>query len=150
MLWIEKTFLNSKKFSLIQINRLVYINGKCFESKKIYSIQRNFFLWPYIQRNCFLGENLGMSNESIFFKFKSWVDSPIYIQYRSELWDQLFFDNFLNYLHFNSVSDEICTLNNVKAIKIIFIITLEWSRFVKFWRNYCKKSPNFNVFLNFN
>ena len=61
--------------------------------------------------------------------------------YRSELWDHLFFDDCLNYLNFNSVSDEICTLNNVKAIKIIFKISLEWSRFVKFWRSYCKKSP---------
>ena len=47
------------------------------------------------------------------------------IHYRSELWDHLFFDDCLNYLNFNSVSDEICTLNNVKAIKIIFKISLE-------------------------
>ena len=71
------------------------------------------------------------------------------IHYRSELWDHLFFDDCLNYLNFNYVSDEICTLNNVKAIKVIFKISPEWSYFVKFWRNYCKKSQNFNVFLNF-
>ena len=37
----------------------------------------------------------------------------------------MFFDDCLNYLNFNSVSDEICTLNNAKAIKIIFEISLE-------------------------
>ena len=42
------------------------------------------------------------------------------IHYRSELWDHLFVDDYLNYFNFNSVSDEILTLNNVKAIKIIF------------------------------
>ena len=41
------------------------------------------------------------------------------IHYRSELWDHLFFDDCLNYLNFNPVSDEICTLNIVKASKII-------------------------------
>ena len=71
------------------------------------------------------------------------------LHYRSELWDHLFFDDCLNYLNFNSVSDKICTLSNVKAIKIIIKISLEWSRFVQFWRNYCKKSQNFNGFLNF-
>ena len=35
--------------------------------------------------------------------------------------DHLFFDDCLNYLNFNSVSDEICILNNVKAIKIMKI-----------------------------
>ena len=69
--------------------------------------------------------------------------------YRSELWDHLFFDDCLNYLNFNSVTDEICTLNNVKAINIIFISSLEWSCFVKFLRSYCTKSQNFNVFLSF-
>ena len=71
------------------------------------------------------------------------------LHYRLELWDHLFFDDCLNYLNFNSASDEICTLSNVKAIKIIFKISLKWSRFIKFWRSYCKKSQNFNVFLNF-
>ena len=33
------------------------------------------------------------------------------IHYRSELWDHLFFDDCLNYLNFNFVSDEISTLN---------------------------------------
>ena len=47
------------------------------------------------------------------------------VHYRSELWDHLFFGDCLNYLNFNSVSDEICTLNNVKAINIIFKISLE-------------------------
>ena len=47
------------------------------------------------------------------------------IHYRSELWDHLFFDDCLNYLNFNFVSDEICTLKNAKAIKIIFKISLE-------------------------
>ena len=52
-------------------------------------------------------------------------DISVLLHYRSELWDHLFFDDCLNYLNFNSVSDEICTLNNVKAIKIIFKISLE-------------------------
>ena len=47
------------------------------------------------------------------------------VHYRSELWDHLFFDDCLNYLNFNSVSDKICTLKNVTAIKIIFKISLE-------------------------
>ena len=59
-----------------------------------------------------------------------------------------FSDDCLNYLNLNSVGDEICTLNNVKPIKIIFKISLKWSGFVKFWRSYCKKSQNFNVFFN--
>ena len=37
----------------------------------------------------------------------------------------VFFYDCLNYLNFNSVSDEICTINNVKAIKIIFKTSLE-------------------------
>ena len=48
-----------------------------------------------------------------------------HVHYRSELWDHLFFDDCLNYLNFNSVSEKSCTLNNVKAIKIIFKISLE-------------------------
>ena len=40
------------------------------------------------------------------------------VHYRSELWDHLFFDDCSNYLNLNSVCDEICTLNNVRAIKI--------------------------------
>ena len=47
------------------------------------------------------------------------------VHYPSEVWDHLVFDDCLNYLNFNSVSDEICTLNNMKAIKIIFKISLE-------------------------
>ena len=47
------------------------------------------------------------------------------LHYWSELWDHLFFDDCLNYLNFNSVSDEICILNNAKAIKIIIKISLE-------------------------
>ena len=31
------------------------------------------------------------------------------IDYREKLWDYLFFDNCLNYLNYNSVSDEICS-----------------------------------------
>ena len=49
----------------------------------------------------------------------------LHLHYRSELWDHLFFDDCLNYLNFNSVSDEICTLNNAKDVKIIFKISLE-------------------------
>ena len=43
-----------------------------------------------------------------------------FVHYQSELWDHLFFNDCLNYLNFNSVSKENCSLNNVKAIKIIF------------------------------
>ena len=42
-----------------------------------------------------------------------------------KLENHLFFDDCLKYLNFNSVNDEICTLNNVKAIKLIFKISLE-------------------------
>ena len=48
------------------------------------------------------------------------------VQYRSELWDHLFFDDCLNYLNFNSVSDEICTLNNMKATKLS--LKLVWNK----------------------
>ena len=47
------------------------------------------------------------------------------IHYWSKLWDHLFFDDCLNYFNFNSVSDEICIFNNVKAIKFTFKISLE-------------------------
>ena len=40
------------------------------------------------------------------------------IHYRSELWYHLFFDDCLNYLNFNSVSDEICTLKVVRSRKL--------------------------------
>ena len=43
----------------------------------------------------------------------------LWLHYRSELWDHPFYDECLNYLNFNSVIDEICTLNNVRAIKVI-------------------------------
>ena len=33
------------------------------------------------------------------------------IQYRSELWDHLFFDNCLNYPNLNDVIEQICSLN---------------------------------------
>ena len=71
------------------------------------------------------------------------------IHYRSKLWDHLFFDDCLNYLDFNSVSDKICSLNELDAIKILYKMSSEWNRFVKFWRRYCKKSQNFNISLNF-
>ena len=38
-------------------------------------------------------------------------DVSKYIQYRSELWDHLFFDNCLNYPNLNYVSEKICSLN---------------------------------------
>ena len=37
----------------------------------------------------------------------------------------LFFDDCFDCLNLNSVSDEICTLNNVEAIKLIIKISLE-------------------------
>ena len=42
-LWIKESFVNSKKFSLIQRNRFAYIKGNFFESTKLSSIQRNAF-----------------------------------------------------------------------------------------------------------
>ena len=49
----------------------------------------------------------------------------IYIHYRSELWNHLFFEDYSNYLNLNSVSNGISILNNMEAIKIIFEISLE-------------------------
>ena len=34
-----------------------------------------------------------------------------YIQYRSELWDHLLFDNCLNYPNLNYVSEKMCSFN---------------------------------------
>ena len=63
--------------------------------------------------------------EEILKLSKSTIERNIIVHYRSELWDHRFFDDCLKYLNFNSVNDEICTLNNVKAIKFIFKISLE-------------------------
>ena len=60
--------------------------------------------------------------------------------YRSKLWAHLSFDECLNYLNFNFVSDKIFSLNELNAIKILYKRSPEWSRFVKFWRRYCKKA----------
>ena len=51
-LWIEKSFVNSKIFPLIQRNRFVYIKDISFESPKLSSIQRNFF-FDRISKKCF-------------------------------------------------------------------------------------------------
>ena len=40
---IKESYVNSKKFSLIQWNRFVYIKENFFESTKLSFIQRNFF-----------------------------------------------------------------------------------------------------------
>ena len=45
ILWINESFVNSKKCSLIQKNRFFYIKENLFESTKRSLIQRNFFLW---------------------------------------------------------------------------------------------------------
>ena len=42
-----------------------------------------------------------------------------------ELWDQLFFDDSLIYLNFNSVSDKIFSLNKLNVIKILFKMSPE-------------------------
>ena len=68
---------------------------------------------------------------------------------RSKLGDHVFFDDYLIYLNFNFVSDEICSHYELNAIKILYKMSQEWSCFVKFWRRYCKKSVDFNVYLNF-
>ena len=47
------------------------------------------------------------------------------LHYRSKLWDHVFFDDYLNYLNFNSVSDEICSLNELNAIKTLYKMSLE-------------------------
>ena len=44
---------------------------------------------------------------------------------KSKLWDHLFFDDCLNYLNFNSVSDKICSLDNLNAIKIRYKMSPE-------------------------
>ena len=44
----------------------------------------------------------------------------MYLHYRSKLSDHLFFDDCLNYLNFNSVSDKICSLDELNAIKILY------------------------------
>ena len=36
------------------------------------------------------------------------------VQYRSELWDHLFFDNCLNYYNLNYVSEKMCSLNQIQ------------------------------------
>ena len=43
----------------------------------------------------------------------------IRIHYRSKLRDHVFFDDYLNYLNFNSVSDEICSHYELNTIKIL-------------------------------
>ena len=62
---------------------------------------------------------------NIIFLIKYLYNLFFKLHYRSELWDQLFFDDCLNYLNFNSMSNGICTINNVKAVKIILKISLE-------------------------
>ena len=42
--WIKESFVNTKKFSLIQRNRFIYIKEHLFEWKKLSSIQRKCFL----------------------------------------------------------------------------------------------------------
>ena len=42
----------------------------------------------------------------------------IILHYRSKLWYHLIFDDYLNYLNYNSVSDKICSFNELNAIKI--------------------------------
>ena len=44
-LWITENFVNSNKFTLIQRNRFVYINEKNFDSTKLSSNSKKFFLW---------------------------------------------------------------------------------------------------------
>ena len=49
----------------------------------------------------------------------------VYVHYRSKLWDHLFFDDYINYLNFNSVNDKICSFNELNAIKILYKMTPE-------------------------
>ena len=75
-LWIEESYVNSKKISLIQRNRFVYIKENVFESTKFFSIQRKFcfeciskekFLWRAVDRQSRdLGSNPS-AVESVFF-----------------------------------------------------------------------------------
>ena len=51
--------------------------------------------------------------------------SVLYVYYRSELWGHLFFDDCLNFLNFNSVSDKICSLNELNSIKILYKMSPE-------------------------
>ena len=44
----------------------------------------------------------------------------IRIYYRSKLGDHVLFDDYLNYLDFNFVSDEICSHCELNAIKILY------------------------------
>ena len=49
----------------------------------------------------------------------------IRIHYRSKLRDHVFFDDYLNYINFNSVSDEICSHYELNAIKILYKMSPE-------------------------
>ena len=49
---MKESFVNSKKISLIQRNRFVYIKEHFFELIKLSSFQRNFFI-HLISKKCF-------------------------------------------------------------------------------------------------
>ena len=51
--------------------------------------------------------------------------SLIRIHYRSKFGDHVFFDDYLNYLNFNFVSDEICSHYELSAIKILYKMSPE-------------------------
>ena len=51
-LWVNDSFVDSKKFSLIQRNRFIYIKKNFFALTKISSIQRNVF-FDRISKKCF-------------------------------------------------------------------------------------------------
>ena len=49
----------------------------------------------------------------------------IRIHYRSKLGDHVFFDDYLNYLNYNFLSDEICSHYELNAIKILYKMSPE-------------------------
>ena len=51
-IWIEESFVDSKKFSLIQTNLFLWIKDNFFESTKLSSIKSNFFFDPILKK-CF-------------------------------------------------------------------------------------------------
>ena len=66
-LWIQKRFVNSKKFFLIWRNSFVHIKEHFFKSNKVSFVKKNLF-FDHISNTCILGlkEYLFHSNELFF------------------------------------------------------------------------------------
>ena len=72
---------------------------------------------------------IGYQNSEDIFRFWFLIKTYLYVHYRAEFWDHLFFNNCFNYLNFDSVSDKVFSLVKLNAIKIPFKSVLKVKTF---------------------